>query len=59
MVSSAQLHNQKSTLMYQVENLKEELGDMEELLWESRRLWEDRTKVPRSLYSVHRSITPV
>ncbi|XP_056287719.1 leucine-rich repeat flightless-interacting protein 2-like [Pseudoliparis swirei] len=44
MVSSAQLHNQKSTLMYQVENLKEELGDMEELLWESRRLWEDRTK---------------
>ncbi|TNN30884.1 Leucine-rich repeat flightless-interacting protein 1 [Liparis tanakae] len=59
MVSSAQLHNQKSSLMYQVENLKEELGDMEELLWESRRLWEDRTKVPRSLYSVHGSITPM
>ncbi|XP_070711650.1 leucine-rich repeat flightless-interacting protein 2 isoform X3 [Pempheris klunzingeri] len=37
MVSNAQLHNEKSTLMYQVETLKEELSAMEELLWESRR----------------------
>ncbi|XP_074483282.1 leucine-rich repeat flightless-interacting protein 2 isoform X5 [Sebastes fasciatus] len=44
MVSNAQLHNEKSTLMYQVETLKEELSDMEELLWESRRHGDDRTK---------------
>ncbi|XP_029282964.1 leucine-rich repeat flightless-interacting protein 2 isoform X12 [Cottoperca gobio] len=44
MVSNAQLHNEKSTVMYQVETLKEELSDMEELLWESRRHCEDRTK---------------
>lgn len=45
MVSNAQLHNEKSTLMFQVETLKEELSDMEELLWESRRHCEDQTKV--------------
>lgn len=44
MVSNAQLHNEKSTLMYQVETLKEELSDMEELLWESRRLCDHRSK---------------
>ncbi|XP_049920936.1 leucine-rich repeat flightless-interacting protein 1 isoform X7 [Epinephelus moara] len=44
MVSNAQLHNEKSTLMYQVETLREELSDMEELLWESRRHYDDRTK---------------
>ncbi|XP_044043364.1 myosin-4 isoform X3 [Siniperca chuatsi] len=44
MVSNAQLHNEKSTLMYQVETLKEELSDMEELLWESRRHCDDRSK---------------
>ncbi|XP_049426383.1 leucine-rich repeat flightless-interacting protein 2 isoform X4 [Epinephelus fuscoguttatus] len=44
MVSNAQLHNEKSTLMYQVETLREELSDMEELLWESRRHCDDRTK---------------
>ncbi|XP_075898038.1 leucine-rich repeat flightless-interacting protein 2 isoform X3 [Nelusetta ayraudi] len=37
MVSNAQLHNNKSTLMYQVEALKDELSDLEELLWETRR----------------------
>ncbi|XP_070850077.1 leucine-rich repeat flightless-interacting protein 2 isoform X3 [Chaetodon trifascialis] len=41
MVSNAQLHNEKTTLMYQVETLKEELSDMEELLWESRRHRDD------------------
>ncbi|XP_035533841.1 leucine-rich repeat flightless-interacting protein 2-like [Morone saxatilis] len=44
MVSNAQLHNEKSALMYQVETLKEELSNMEELLWESRRHCDDRTK---------------
>ncbi|KAI3366218.1 hypothetical protein L3Q82_010049 [Scortum barcoo] len=44
MVSNAQLHNEKSALMYQVETLREELSDMEELLWESRRCCEDRSK---------------
>ncbi|XP_070786584.1 leucine-rich repeat flightless-interacting protein 2 [Enoplosus armatus] len=44
MVSNAQLHNEKSTLMFQVETLKEELSDMEELLWESRRYCDDRSK---------------
>ncbi|MEQ2197558.1 hypothetical protein XENOCAPTIV_000306, partial [Xenoophorus captivus] len=45
MVSNAQLHNDKTTLMFQVENLREELSDMEELLWEARRRWEDSSKV--------------
>ena len=45
MVSNAQLHNEKSSLMYQVETLKEELIDMEELLWESRRHGDHTSKV--------------
>jgi len=45
MVSNAQLHNEKSTLMYQVETLREELSDMEEVLWEARRHCDDTTKV--------------
>lgn len=45
MVSNAQLHNEKTTLMYQVETLKEELSDMEELLWESRRHCDHSNKV--------------
>ncbi|XP_014904800.1 uncharacterized protein lrrfip1b isoform X4 [Poecilia latipinna] len=44
MVSNAQLHNDKTALMFQVENLMEELSDMEELLWEARRRWDDATK---------------
>ncbi|XP_029942281.1 leucine-rich repeat flightless-interacting protein 2-like isoform X1 [Salarias fasciatus] len=44
MVSNAQLHNDKCTLMYQVEALKEELGDMEEALWEARRRGDDTNK---------------
>ncbi|XP_068587015.1 leucine-rich repeat flightless-interacting protein 2 isoform X1 [Cebidichthys violaceus] len=54
MVSNAQLHNEKSTLMYQVENLKEELSDMEELLWESRRHCDDRTKESERERQAHR-----
>ncbi|XP_039979010.1 leucine-rich repeat flightless-interacting protein 2 isoform X4 [Xiphias gladius] len=44
MVSNAQLHNEKSTLMYQVDTLREELSDMEEVLWEARRHCDDTTK---------------
>ncbi|XP_077575011.1 leucine-rich repeat flightless-interacting protein 2 isoform X2 [Stigmatopora nigra] len=44
MVSNAQLHNDKSTLMYQVETLREELSDMEEMLWEARRHSDECTK---------------
>ncbi|XP_034460029.1 leucine-rich repeat flightless-interacting protein 2 isoform X8 [Hippoglossus hippoglossus] len=44
MVSNAQLHNEKSSLMYQVETLREELSDMEEQLWEARRHCGDTKK---------------
>ncbi|XP_062236388.1 leucine-rich repeat flightless-interacting protein 2 isoform X2 [Platichthys flesus] len=44
MVSNAQLHNEKSSLMYQVETLREELSDMEEQLWEERRHGGDTKK---------------
>ncbi|XP_041834698.1 leucine-rich repeat flightless-interacting protein 2 isoform X3 [Melanotaenia boesemani] len=44
MVSNAQLHNDKTTLMYQVETLRDELSDMEEQLWEARRHSEDNQK---------------
>uniref|UniRef100_A0A3Q1J6Q7 Leucine rich repeat (in FLII) interacting protein 1b n=1 Tax=Anabas testudineus TaxID=64144 RepID=A0A3Q1J6Q7_ANATE len=44
MVSNAQLHNEKSTLIYQVETLREELSDLEELLWEARRQYHDSGK---------------
>ncbi|XP_054483335.1 leucine-rich repeat flightless-interacting protein 2-like isoform X1 [Anoplopoma fimbria] len=54
MVSNAQLHNEKSTLMYQVETLKEELSDMEEVLWESRRHNDDRSKELERERQAHR-----
>ncbi|KAM6958113.1 leucine-rich repeat flightless-interacting protein 2 isoform 4-T4 [Tautogolabrus adspersus] len=44
MVSNAQLHNEKSTLMYQVETQREELNDLEEELWETRRQRDDMGK---------------
>lgn len=58
MISNAQLHNDKSTLMYQVETLKEELSDMEELLWESRRRCDDTSRV-RCHTGARRSITVI
>lgn len=45
MVFNAQLHNQKSALMYQVDALKEELMDLEEELWEERRRHDHALKV--------------
>ncbi|KAM9701132.1 leucine-rich repeat flightless-interacting protein 2-like isoform 2-T2 [Menidia menidia] len=44
MVSNAQLHNDKAALMFQVEALREGLGDTEEQLWEARRHGQDAQK---------------
>ncbi|XP_053354328.1 leucine-rich repeat flightless-interacting protein 2 isoform X8 [Clarias gariepinus] len=44
MVSNAQLDNEKSNLMYQVDTLRDTLMELEELLYETRRECEDKTK---------------
>ncbi|KAL1022281.1 hypothetical protein UPYG_G00024590 [Umbra pygmaea] len=44
MVSNAQLDNEKSNLMYQVDTLKESLIELEEQLWESKREYVDKAK---------------
>ncbi|XP_029369701.1 uncharacterized protein LOC115050778 [Echeneis naucrates] len=53
MLSNAQLHNEKAALMYQVDALKEELGDMEEELWEARRHCDDAAKELQSEHQSH------
>lgn len=45
MVSNAQLDNEKSNLMYEVDTLKDSLMELEELLTETRRECEERSKV--------------
>lgn len=45
MVSNAQLDNEKGTLMYQVDTLKDSLMELEEMLSESQRGYEDKVKV--------------
>lgn len=45
MVSNAQLDNEKNKLMYVVDVLKDSLLELEELLSESRREYEDKVKV--------------
>lgn len=45
MVSNAQLDNEKTNFMYQVDTLKEVLLELEEQLAESRRQYEERSKV--------------
>ncbi|XP_061082041.1 leucine-rich repeat flightless-interacting protein 2 isoform X21 [Conger conger] len=44
MVSNAQLDNEKSNLMYQVDTLKDSLMELEEQLSESRREFEEKAK---------------
>ncbi|XP_056883010.1 leucine-rich repeat flightless-interacting protein 2 isoform X15 [Takifugu flavidus] len=44
MVSNAQLDNEKNNLMYQVDTLKDSLMELEELLSESQRGYEDKVK---------------
>ncbi|KAK5890876.1 hypothetical protein CesoFtcFv8_014356 [Champsocephalus esox] len=44
MVSNAQLDNEKNNLMYQVDTLKDSLMELEELLSESRRGFQDKVK---------------
>ncbi|KAM9487313.1 leucine-rich repeat flightless-interacting protein 2 isoform 12-T12 [Clarias gariepinus] len=44
MVSNAQLDNEKSNLMYEVDTLKDSLMELEELLAETRRECEERSK---------------
>lgn len=45
MVSNAQLDNEKSNLMYEVDTLKDSLMELEEILAEARRECEERSKV--------------
>lgn len=45
MVSNAQLDNEKNNLMYQVDTLKDSLMELEEMLSESQRGYEDKVKV--------------
>lgn len=45
MVSNAQLDNENNNLMYQVDTLKDLLIELEELLSESRREYEEKVKV--------------
>lgn len=45
MVSNAQLDNEKSNLMYEVDTLKDSLMELEELLAETRRECEEKCKV--------------
>lgn len=45
MVSNAQLDNEKSTLMYQVDSLKDSLMELEEMWSEAQRGYEDKVKV--------------
>lgn len=45
MVSNAQLDNDKCNLMYQVDIQKDSLMELEELLFEIRREYEEKAKV--------------
>lgn len=45
MVSNAQLDNEKNNLMYQVDTLKDSLMELEELLSEANRGYEEKVKV--------------
>lgn len=49
MVSNAQLDNEKMNYMYQVDTLKDTLLELEEQLAESRRQYEEKSKVSFSV----------
>ena len=49
MVSNAQLDNEKTNFMYQVDTLKDMLLELEEQLAESRRQYEEKNKVSISM----------
>lgn len=49
MVSNAQLDNEKTNFMYQVDTLKDTLLGLEEQLAESRRQYEEKNKVSFSM----------
>ncbi|KAK7169098.1 hypothetical protein R3I93_005176 [Phoxinus phoxinus] len=44
MVSNAQLDNEKTNMMYEVDTLKDSLMELEEMLFETRRQLEEKTK---------------
>lgn len=50
MVSNAQLDNEKTNFMYQVDTLKDALLELEEQLAESRRQYEEKSKVCKQLW---------
>lgn len=52
MVSNAQLDNEKTNFMYQVDTLKDALLELEEQLAESRRQYEEKSKVCIQLWHV-------
>lgn len=45
MVSNAQLDNEKTNMMYEVDTLKDSLMELEEMLFETRRELEEKIKV--------------
>lgn len=45
MVSNAQMDNEKTNLIYEVDILKDSLMELEEMLSETRRELEDKSKV--------------
>lgn len=48
MVSNAQLDNEKNNLMYQVDTLKDSLMELEELLSETQRGYDEKVKVQQA-----------
>ncbi|XP_057193895.1 leucine-rich repeat flightless-interacting protein 2 isoform X6 [Triplophysa rosa] len=53
MVSNAQLDNEKTNLIYQVDTLRETLMEMEEILCETRRECEEKTRAHEREHHVH------
>ena len=56
MVSNAQLDNEKTNYMYQVDTLKDALLELEEQLAESRRQYEEKNKVSLAMVKNGRGV---